>query len=53
MPIATATLPKPWARSMTVLQSGALTLLVAQSATKARSSLIPVNGNSLRFASEV
>ena len=41
----TAALPKLWARSITVLQSGALTLSVPQSATKARSSFSSANGS--------
>ena len=45
-------LPKLCARSMTVLQSGALTLSVPQSLTKVRSSLSSTNGSSLSRTSE-
>src|SRR5271154_801308 len=37
MPTPTAMLPKPWARSMTVLHNRALTLSLPQSSTKTRS----------------
>src|SRR3990167_5511863 len=46
IPMATAVRPKLCARSITVLQSGALTLSVPQSVTKLRSSLSSANGNS-------
>ena len=52
IPMATARLPKLCARSITVLQSGALTLSLPQSVTKERSSLSSANGNSLSRASE-
>ena len=45
-------LPKLCARSITVLQSGALTLSVPQSLTKVRSSLSSANGSSLSRASD-
>jgi glycerate-2-kinase len=52
MPMATAALPKLCARSITVLQSGALILSVPQSLTKVRSSLSSAKGSSLSRANE-
>ena len=50
-PMPTASALKLCARSMTVLQIGALTLSVPQSVTKARSSFISANGSSLILVS--
>ena len=52
MPMAVAALPKLCARSMTVLQIGALTLSVPQSLTNLRSSFSSQKGSSLRRVSE-
>src|SRR5262249_21825420 len=51
MPTATAALPKLWARSMTVLHSGAFILSMPQSVTKVRSSLSSANGRNRGDAS--
>lgn len=52
IPTATAMLPKFCARSITVLHSGALTLSVPQSVTKARSSFSSANGSSFSRGSD-
>ena len=51
-PMPTASAPKLWARSITVLQIGAWTLSVPQPTTNERSSFISANGSSLSFVSE-
>ena len=50
-PMPTASAPKLWARSITVLQIGAWTLSVPQPTTKERSSFISANGSSLSLVS--